>query len=70
MGIPHSTQIRTRCRGSVFRENSFFRNDMFPETSKPVRRFAEIRKTPAKAYNFVGTTRHKAALPRRRLFCR
>lgn len=28
MGIPHSTQIRTRWRGSALRENSFFRNDM------------------------------------------
>lgn len=50
MGIPHSTQIRTRCRGSVLRENSFFRNDMgsplrfYPETDLGPRRFAESSK--------------------------
>jgi hypothetical protein len=40
-GIPHSTQIRTRGRGAVFFEKSFFRKDMLPETKKPVGRFAD-----------------------------
>lgn len=45
-GIPHSTQIRTRGRGPEFFEKSFFRNDMLPETRKPVGRFADP-KNPA-----------------------
>jgi anti-anti-sigma factor len=43
-GIPHSTQIRTRGRGAVFFEKSFFRKDMLPETRKPARRFADPEK--------------------------
>jgi hypothetical protein len=50
IGIPHSTQMRTRWRGWVLREKSLFRKDMgspfqlLPETEERVRRFAESSK--------------------------